>query len=41
MYSGKWWAMRSAADRWDTTIRFCLICVVLQVPLLVWLITKH
>lgn len=30
-----WSTIRYAVSRWDTTVRLCVVCLVLQAPLLI------
>lgn len=37
----KWAAIRYAVRDWGTTFRLCMICVVIEAPVVAWTILRH
>jgi hypothetical protein len=38
---GKWPSILDAARSWGSTLRFCVICLVIEAPLLAWPLLRH
>jgi hypothetical protein len=39
--AGKWEAIRYAVRGWGTTVRLCVVCVVIEAPMLLWSIMRR